>query len=77
VKATITKQEYLQLVGLLTVAQYHVRHLEELKNAAAAMLGIHPENGSMDTVGDAIYNGQRALELLEKLGLAVEEGELS
>lgn len=70
-KEKITKAERLQLVGLLTLAEYHANHIEALKSALIELLDAESERDGH--VADAVYDDGRrdADELLKRLGISV------
>jgi hypothetical protein len=71
-KVSITTNERLQLIGLLTLAQHHERLLRGLEAAACEITGEEANSGGH--TGDAIYSGAHADadDLLRKLGIRVE-----
>ncbi len=70
-KKIVTRNEYLQLTGLLTVGAYHLRHLNELGNAAADLLEASPEDKD-GHIADAFFSPYTASELIGKLGIEIE-----
>lgn len=72
----ITRSQYLQLTGLLVLAQ---RHNDALRDIEKAMYGITQEkdhDGNPSECGhtaDAVYGGYTAEELMGKIGITVEE----
>lgn len=72
-KATITPNERLQLIGLLTLAGRYSAQALEVERATKALLDVPEED--FGHVSDAIYDdGSRdADRLLERLGVKVEE----
>lgn len=71
-KATITRDEYLQLTGLLVLAERHYTRLQEIQRAASDLIG---ESFADASVGDAIYGDENfsADDILRKCGITVEE----
>jgi hypothetical protein len=69
-KKTVTKSEYLQLVGLLTLAKKHNEWLEDLRVAALAITQEADEHGH---TGDAVYGDYSADMLLDRLNITVED----
>lgn len=69
-KTEISKSEYLQLVGLLTLASQHERAMEDIRTAALQITG---ETDDCGHTCDAIWNGYSADELLGKLGIKVTD----
>jgi hypothetical protein len=68
-KASITRTEYLQLLGLLTVAKRHTAMLRELIPAVREILGQQEDRGHAD---DAVWGDYSIEELLEKMEVTVE-----
>ena len=78
-KPSLTKNEYLMLVGLLTLAKSHHDRLLELEKAIVEHLGGHWRDFTddvMNRVSDAIYEGGEVDpdRLLERLDIVVEDG---
>lgn len=78
-KSEISSLEYMQLIGLLTVADVYTRRVDEVKLAACEVLGIQNERGSDgDHVSDAIWGYPTAdpvasvLQLLDRLNVKVQ-----
>jgi hypothetical protein len=74
----IGNDKYVQLVGLLTIANFHTRRVDEVKLAACEVLGIGDEGGTDgDHVGDAIWGNPTddpvasVRQLLDRLGVEV------
>jgi hypothetical protein len=69
----ITRAQYLQLVGLLTLAQRHYVTLREIERAACEITGEEFNEGGH--TGDEIYTDgpPDADDLLRRLGIAVRE----
>ena len=76
-KPTISGDDYLRLVGLLTLAHDHNRVLNDIRRSAVAITGEYDDSDFGSEVyghtGDAVYddNGGSADALLRKLGIAV------
>jgi hypothetical protein len=68
-KKTITKNERLQLVGLLALATKHNAFIGALKDAAYEITGEEDDCGH---TSDAIYSDYSADELLRKLEIKVK-----
>ena len=69
-KTTITKNEYLQVGGLSTVARYHRRLVQGAEKSLAELLGVEWGGHIGDAIlSDDIYTADL---LLEQLGIAVE-----
>lgn len=70
-KTTITRAEYLQLVGLMALAE---RHNEKLKDIAVCALDLTGESDDMGHTYDAVYSGEYDADgLLQRLGITVED----
>lgn len=69
-KTTLTRTEYLEVTGVLTLAAYHLRFLEECEKGLVEILG--GDGGGH--VGDAIFSKYTTDELLGKLNITVEKG---
>jgi hypothetical protein len=67
---TITKQQYLQLAGLLTLAERYNGELEEIKHAAMEITGDADEYGH---TSDAVFGERAIVDLLRLLKITVEE----
>ena len=68
---TITRQQHLQLVGLLALAtRRYNRELEEIKCAAMEITGETDEWGH---TSDAVYGMRSLSDLLKFLEITVEE----
>lgn len=44
-KEELSKEDYLKLVGLYTVAHHHLKALREIEIAAAEIIEIEPDDG--------------------------------
>jgi hypothetical protein len=64
----ISREDFLKLQGLLTVARYHSRMLDDLERAAREITGEEPNGGH---TSDAIFNDFTAELLLAKLEIKV------
>lgn len=64
---TITYDDYLRLVGLLTLAADHRKALGDIERSAAAITGDRPEAGghTSDAVWTDGYDAQRLMDLIE------------
>jgi hypothetical protein len=69
-KTTITKNEYLQLVGLTTLAMKHEKIVRECERAMEELMGF-PENSG--ETSDVIYGDRDLTWLLERANVTVEE----
>jgi hypothetical protein len=75
---TISKNQHLQLVGLLTLAGRHMKMLESISEAALSITGEKEKDGTPSTCGhtnDAIWDENRrdADALLERLKIKVRK----
>lgn len=52
---TISKEDHMKLIGLLTVAAQHQSALEAIERAACEITGDEPQSGGH--TGDAVYAG--------------------
>jgi hypothetical protein len=66
----ITKDDYLKLAGLLSLAPRHNQALVDIEAAVCSITGDEPNSGSHS--GDAVYNDYTADELLKKLEIEVD-----
>jgi hypothetical protein len=65
---TITYDDYLRLIGLLTIAQDHRTMLSAIEHSACALLGVDSESGGH--VSDCIWGENYSpSELLRRLGI--------
>lgn len=69
---TITRNEYLQLVGLIALAQRHNQALRELDEAARAITHEERDGHTSDTIYDSFSLGVDVDDLLRRLKIAVE-----
>lgn len=69
-KTKITKTEYLQLIGLLTLAQANNEKQKDILKAVMTITGEVEDTGHSS---DAVYMDYSADELLERLGIKVRE----
>jgi len=77
-KTTITKSEYLQLVGLMTLGRQHSKMLSEIEAAMDSIVGamdsIVGAGPDETNAGDVVY-GDRDIEwYVEQSGVTLEEG---
>jgi hypothetical protein len=72
-KRTISRSEYLQLVGLLALSNDLTRQLKALERAAGELLREQPDdNGYYGHIGDEIYDRTPSADaLLKRLGIAI------
>lgn len=68
---TITYDNYLRLLGLLTLAADHRREMEAIERSACAITGEEP--GSGGHTGEAVWGEKRIEHLLTVLDITVEE----
>lgn len=69
----ISREQFLQLEGLLTLARHHKRSLDEIARAACQITGEKPGDGGH--TDDATYCEYNAETLLEKLEIKVKESD--
>ena len=70
----ITKEQYVQLVGLMCLAKQSTNELNNIEKAACAITGEEPNKGSHTS--DEVYAARgepNADALLERLGIVVEK----
>jgi len=73
-KKQITKDQYLQAVGLMTLATQHRKIVEECVVALGKTLGEVPSSGGWyDEANDQVYSDASVEILLERLNLEVAE----
>lgn len=71
-KKTISRSEYLQTVGLLTIASEHLKAMKDIEQALAEVLGAEgDETEYYGHVSDAIYQPYSAKELLATMKIKV------
>jgi len=66
----ITKSQYMQLIGLKTVADSLLKQLENVEKAAMEITG---EDDSLGHTSDMIYGSRELDEMLKLLKIEVEE----
>ena len=72
----VTESQYLQLVGLLTLASSTLTQLEQVESSINSLLKVDKRRDKKSGVGnpehicDAVWSRHTADELLEKLGVA-------
>jgi hypothetical protein len=67
---TFSREQYLQLLGLLTLAQHHSTMLTSLTDAAIEILG---GDDPMEIIADAVWSGKADIDgLLERLDIRPE-----
>ena len=77
-KTSISYDDYLRLVGLLTLARDHNRTLNDIRHSALAITGEYDDNDATGEyyghTGDTVYDdtGGNADALLRKLGVSVD-----
>ena len=69
-KATVARDEYLQLMGLLVLAKKHQAIMDDLEESVREITG---EEGASGHSSDAVFDHHDADELLRKLGLGVKD----
>lgn len=67
-RQVISYDDYLRLLGLLTIAADHRRALEAITRSAAA---ITAEDGLAGHADEAVWNGLSVDDLLKRLGIVV------
>lgn len=67
-KSSITQTEYVQIVGLLTIAKQHTQMIASIEKSLREIIGQEGDNGHCS---DAIYGDYTAEELLEKMAVKV------
>lgn len=78
-KTTITQSEYLQALGLMTLASHHIGRLKDIEASLKTLFAVEPQDdetsgiGDPDHIGDAIYTEYSTDELLKTLGVSVEQ----
>lgn len=71
-KTKVTQSEYLQLVGLLTLAKTYTSKLEDILKLVIKITG---EKNDMGHSSDAVYSPYSVDELIKKLEITVREKE--
>jgi len=69
-KKKITKNQYLQLLGLQVIAERHTKALDEVEAAMYELVALDPEDCS---AGDVIYGDRPIQWFLDRAGVVVEE----
>ena len=67
---TITYDDYLRLLGLLTLAKDYNAKLDDILRAAEVITGEKPEFGGHTS--DAVYGETSMSDLLKRLNITVE-----
>jgi hypothetical protein len=71
-KERISRNEYLQLVGLLTVSRRHVRLIQEIAAAIGEVVG-DPNDNEGGWIGDAVWDANPDVDqMLERMKITVE-----
>lgn len=72
---TITRSQYLQLLGLKTLAEQHNRKLEDIIQAVADIVDGRGEKGDIDgNVDDMVYSSVIGVDdLLQKLEISIAD----
>ena len=71
-KREISKNDYVRVVGLLTLAEYHVKMCEDIQRNIAEILRVSDEGGGyFGHVSDAIHEGHDAMTLIRKLEYSI------
>jgi hypothetical protein len=73
-KKTISQDDYLRLVGLLTLAEDHRKAIEAIERSACAITGETPSGAGGTHTGDTVWGGYHYSvdELLRLLDITVE-----
>lgn len=72
-KTAITKSEYFQIIGLVTLAARLEAQLKEVHKATAAVLGVTEADDQFHGhVSDMVYGQREADEAIRLLGVEVE-----
>jgi hypothetical protein len=72
-KVLVSKDEYICLVGLLTLASYHQHQIRDIERSMASLLEVQgDEFGYYGHVSDSLYEDYDAMELLKKLGISID-----
>lgn len=67
-QSEISQEKYLQLIGLLTLAQHHMRSLEEIEKSAGQLIGMKKERfNDFGHLTDAIYTSSDGFDIDEVL----------
>ncbi len=67
-KTKVTPAEYLQLIGLLTLAKHHQEKMGDILLAVQELTGDINDDGHSS---DAVFCDHNALDLLKKLGIVI------
>ena len=74
-KTRITKNEHMQLAGLLAIGRQHVAKADDARRAAYELLGFDPDEmeGECGHIDDAIYDGNNRStgDLLKRLKITI------
>lgn len=71
---TIKKEDYLKLVGLLTIAEAHYLAFSFIEKTIANLLGEKKELGGYGHISDMLWCGEfDADSLLEKMDIKVDK----
>lgn len=74
---SITKAQYWQIVGLLSLAKPAIKTLDDIEKSIRSLLAVTSEDDAVTGIGDpahiqdAIYNDYYPEKLLGKLGIKV------
>lgn len=74
-KKTITQQEHLQLVGLMTLARGHYKKVSDASEAMDDILESTDKERGWSLINDAIYDSQEpnVETVLTNMGVAIRE----
>ena len=72
-KKTITRNEYLQLLGLFVLGKEHSDRIKDIDRSAARILEVELEyNNYSGYVGDELYGDCNVDNMLRKMEISVE-----
>lgn len=74
--STITRAQYLQLLGLVTLGERLVKQTDEIRSAMAEIVDERDEDGSIDASGhisDVIWGGRGLDQALHILKITVAD----
>ena len=73
-KSELSRAEYLQIVGLLALADRHARMLTEIRQSVGDLLGISEGDAEDGHISDAVWddNSRDADLMLRKLKVTVK-----
>lgn len=75
-KKTMSKEEYAQLTGLLTLARQHCDALDNIHGMALRITGEAQTTGGNSNTADWVYSGVVDVRpLIRRLGITVKDAE--